>query len=541
MAWTTPRTWTTGEIVTAAYMNTHVRDNLLETSPAKITTTGDLIVGNGPNALKRLGIGSAYSVLSVNAGGTDAAWSNPHLNDYSNHLPYAATGGTTTAYTVTLSPAPTSMSEGFGISIKIHSTNTGSATLNVNSLGAKPLKTHVGNTYASGELVAGRIYTFRYNGTDFLADSAGGMDSFFGDGSDGALNTAGNVTLNVTQNSGIAIKQYTSATINAGHTLTTDYECRGLIIYCTGNVTISGTIDMSQKGCYFLSGQTQPLLITKKTSGGVDTINRYYKLSTVLQELKGGSGGAGGYGGGHNTYGGNSSPGSGSAGRVYYGGSGGGGGGGGASGTSSGSSTYYGGFGGTPSPDHQYGGLSSMTIRLDLNGWHSDNLQYPPGGGGGRGSLKANSSTGTVSVGYSGTGYCYGGGGGGDGGVGVSAASSYTYPEPGGNGQKTGGLIMIIAKGNVTINSGGIIRTNGGTGGTGGSGFTYAGGGGGGGGSGGGTVAIFHVGTYTNNGTVQASGGTGGSGGSAGYTGFATGGNGSSGNAGTVHIQQITL
>lgn len=27
MAWTTPRSWTTGEIVTAALMNTHVRDN----------------------------------------------------------------------------------------------------------------------------------------------------------------------------------------------------------------------------------------------------------------------------------------------------------------------------------------------------------------------------------------------------------------------------------------------------------------------------------------------------------------------------------
>ena len=111
-----------------------------------------------------------------------------------------------------------------------------------------------------------------------------------------------------------------------------------------------------------------------------------------------------------------------------------------------------------------------MTIRLDLNGWHSDNLQYPPGGGGGRGSLKANSSSGTVVVGYSNTGYCYGGGGGGDGGVGVSAASSYTYPEPGGSGQKTGGLVMIIAKGNVTINSGGFIKANGGTGGAAGDG-----------------------------------------------------------------------
>ncbi len=30
MAWTAPRTWVTGEVVTAALMNTHVRDNLAD-------------------------------------------------------------------------------------------------------------------------------------------------------------------------------------------------------------------------------------------------------------------------------------------------------------------------------------------------------------------------------------------------------------------------------------------------------------------------------------------------------------------------------
>lgn len=38
MAWTAPRTWVTGEIVTAAIMNTHVRDNLLH-----IKTVGNLV------------------------------------------------------------------------------------------------------------------------------------------------------------------------------------------------------------------------------------------------------------------------------------------------------------------------------------------------------------------------------------------------------------------------------------------------------------------------------------------------------------------
>ena len=37
MAWTTPRTWTTGELVTAAIMNTHVRDNQNVLNPAGVS------------------------------------------------------------------------------------------------------------------------------------------------------------------------------------------------------------------------------------------------------------------------------------------------------------------------------------------------------------------------------------------------------------------------------------------------------------------------------------------------------------------------
>jgi hypothetical protein len=39
MAWTTPRTWVTNETVTAAVMNTHVRDNLTALAPSGTTYT----------------------------------------------------------------------------------------------------------------------------------------------------------------------------------------------------------------------------------------------------------------------------------------------------------------------------------------------------------------------------------------------------------------------------------------------------------------------------------------------------------------------
>lgn len=38
-------------ILTAAELNVHVRDNLSETAPAKATTSGSLIVGNGANRI----------------------------------------------------------------------------------------------------------------------------------------------------------------------------------------------------------------------------------------------------------------------------------------------------------------------------------------------------------------------------------------------------------------------------------------------------------------------------------------------------------
>ena len=63
MAWTAPRTWVTGETVTAALMNAHIRDNLLETSAATVTTAGDLTHADAANSLIRLGIGAANTHL----------------------------------------------------------------------------------------------------------------------------------------------------------------------------------------------------------------------------------------------------------------------------------------------------------------------------------------------------------------------------------------------------------------------------------------------------------------------------------------------
>ncbi len=64
MAWTAPRTWVTGETVTAALMNAQIRDNFLETSAATVTTAGDLVYADAANSMgSRLAIGAATTHL----------------------------------------------------------------------------------------------------------------------------------------------------------------------------------------------------------------------------------------------------------------------------------------------------------------------------------------------------------------------------------------------------------------------------------------------------------------------------------------------
>ena len=95
MAWTTPRTWTTGEIVTAALLNTNLRDNLNVTAPAVMTAQGDLLYASAANAPARLAK-DANSTRSLTNTGTNnnPAWAQVALaTGVSGTLP-VGNGGT---------------------------------------------------------------------------------------------------------------------------------------------------------------------------------------------------------------------------------------------------------------------------------------------------------------------------------------------------------------------------------------------------------------------------------------------------------------
>lgn len=85
-------------------------------------------------------------------------------------LLYGVDGGSTDAYAITLLVAPASYSDITGVPIffKANTVNTGAATLNVNSLGAKSIKTPIGGDPIDGQIPAGAVVLVVYDGTNFV-------------------------------------------------------------------------------------------------------------------------------------------------------------------------------------------------------------------------------------------------------------------------------------------------------------------------------------------------------------------------------------
>jgi hypothetical protein len=78
----------------------------------------------------------------------------------------ATTGGTSTAYTLTLSTSPASLSDGLNFSFTANATSGASPTLNVNSFGAKKLRKFTNGAeedLAAGDLVANGHYQVQYD------------------------------------------------------------------------------------------------------------------------------------------------------------------------------------------------------------------------------------------------------------------------------------------------------------------------------------------------------------------------------------------
>ena len=80
MAWTTPRTWVTGEVVTAALLNAQIKANMDLSAPAIMTTAGDIIYASGANTPARLVKDANSTRVLTNTGSSNVpAWAQVTL------------------------------------------------------------------------------------------------------------------------------------------------------------------------------------------------------------------------------------------------------------------------------------------------------------------------------------------------------------------------------------------------------------------------------------------------------------------------------
>jgi hypothetical protein len=84
---------------------------------------------------------------------------------------YAQDTGGVNSLVASLIPNINTLFQGMQIRIKIDNTNTGASTLNLNSIGATPIKDIFGEDLRAGYLIAGEISIFSYNGTNFVLEN----------------------------------------------------------------------------------------------------------------------------------------------------------------------------------------------------------------------------------------------------------------------------------------------------------------------------------------------------------------------------------
>lgn len=81
---------------------------------------------------------------------------------------YGVDAGANDTYVITLTPAPASYVAGQQYVFKANTANTGAASLNINSLGAKIIVKAVSTTLADNDILAGMLCLVVYDGTNFV-------------------------------------------------------------------------------------------------------------------------------------------------------------------------------------------------------------------------------------------------------------------------------------------------------------------------------------------------------------------------------------
>ena len=340
-----------------------------------------------------------------------------------------------------------------------------------------------GNTIGSDIDKSDVTGVFSLSQQNYMISEGGwsGFDNYFGNSSDGFLNTNGNNTFTVQNKNGsydgdMVVKQYSSLTVNSGHTLTPDQPCRGMFIYVDGDCVVNGKISMTARGAFAdpttagssdnTAVQTAGIRYGIKMTGGTDTLSMAggvtfngcgndvknavanqisgsgsnYTVHTVPRSTNNGANrpSVSGHGvkedpadirGGNALAGTSACGGGGAGGQAYE------------------QTDGQGGYGGNSTCFTGGSGGGGAAGGGQANSGHRGNGATGNGGPGGQGGNHNESSSRPKGTGGAGN------PGGPDGSVGQNGQNDA--------GDGTGGLLFLIVKGNLTIGSSGSIQANG--------------------------------------------------------------------------------
>lgn len=129
---------------------------------ASTTTKGIVEIATLAEINANTGTGGTAAVLTVDP----ATLVTSKYGRGTNYYGYAADAGANDTYAITCSPAPTAYTAGDRFTFKANTANTGAATLNVNSLGAKTIKKNYNGDLSNNDILANQIVEVVYDGTN---------------------------------------------------------------------------------------------------------------------------------------------------------------------------------------------------------------------------------------------------------------------------------------------------------------------------------------------------------------------------------------
>lgn len=152
---------------------------------------------------------------------------------------YAADAQGSDTYVITLSPAPTSYTNGMVVYFKANTANTDTASINVNGLGAKTIVKYVSTTLTTGDIAAGMFCALIYDGTNMVLQNPSALSLIAPISSVGAATATASIGSTQTINTAFTTP-FTPSTITVYYKINA-LDNGGVVKDSAGIATFNGT------------------------------------------------------------------------------------------------------------------------------------------------------------------------------------------------------------------------------------------------------------------------------------------------------------